>query len=53
MATSRLYGESDAQRTRALSSADPLRLPWISASLERVAEVLADLTGVCVTPPTR
>ncbi|MFJ3702327.1 MULTISPECIES: pyridoxal phosphate-dependent aminotransferase [Streptomyces] len=53
VATSRLYGESDAQRTRALSSADPLRLPWISASLERVAEVLADLTGVCVTPPTR
>ncbi|MFD8800882.1 pyridoxal phosphate-dependent aminotransferase [Streptomyces atroolivaceus] len=51
VATSRLYGESDAERTRALCAADPLRLPWIRASLERVAEVLTDLTGVCFAPP--
>ncbi|WP_331746528.1 pyridoxal phosphate-dependent aminotransferase (plasmid) [Streptomyces sp. NBC_00868] len=43
-ATSRLYGETDAERTAALTAADPLRLPWISASLDRVQEVLTDLT---------
>ncbi|MEU7553013.1 pyridoxal phosphate-dependent aminotransferase [Streptomyces sp. NPDC044571] len=43
-ATSRLYGETDAQRTAALTAADPLRLPWIRASLDRIAEVLTDLT---------
>ncbi|GBP99779.1 aminotransferase [Streptomyces spongiicola] len=43
-ATSRLYGETDAERTEALSAEDPLRLPWIRRSLDRVAEVLDDLT---------
>ncbi|WP_369225662.1 pyridoxal phosphate-dependent aminotransferase [Streptomyces sp. R39] len=44
-ATSRLYGDSDDERETALSAADPLRLPWIRASLDRVTEALADLTG--------
>jgi aspartate aminotransferase len=43
-ATSLLYGETEAQRTAALNSADPCALPWIAASLDRLAEVLADLT---------
>ncbi|WP_330349521.1 pyridoxal phosphate-dependent aminotransferase [Streptomyces sp. NBC_00582] len=45
-ATSRLYGESEAERLEALSAEDPTRLPWIRASLDRVTEVLTDL----VTP---
>ncbi|MFE9635295.1 aminotransferase class I/II-fold pyridoxal phosphate-dependent enzyme [Streptomyces sp. NPDC006463] len=43
-ATSRLYGETDSERAAALTAADPLRLPWISASLDRIGEVLTDLT---------
>lgn len=42
-ATSRLYGETDAERTAALAAADPLGLPWIRASVDRVTEVLDDL----------
>jgi aspartate aminotransferase len=42
-ATSLLYGETEAQRTAALDSADPCSLPWIAASLGRLDEVLADL----------
>ena len=34
-----------AGRHAALSSADPCSLPWIAASLARLEEVLADLTG--------
>jgi aspartate aminotransferase len=45
LATALLYGEDDAQRTAALTSADPCALPWIAASLDRLGEVLADLTG--------
>jgi aspartate aminotransferase len=45
VATSLLYGETDAQRTTALNSADPCSLEWIAASLDRLEEVLADLTG--------
>ena len=45
VATSLLYGESDPERHAALNSADPCSLPWIAASLDRLAEVLADLTG--------
>jgi len=44
VATSLLYGDTDAQRTAALNSADPCSLPWIAASLARLEEVLADLT---------
>ncbi|MFE0702133.1 pyridoxal phosphate-dependent aminotransferase [Streptomyces sp. NPDC058872] len=45
VATSRLYGDTDAERWAALSAPDPLSLPWIRASLDRVSEVLADLTA--------
>jgi aspartate aminotransferase len=44
-ATSLLYGETEAQRSAALDAADPCSLPWIAASLDRLDEVLADLTG--------
>ncbi len=44
VATAMLYGDTDAQRTAALNSADPCSLPWIAASLARLEEVLADLT---------
>jgi len=45
VATSLLYGDTDAERRTALNSADPAALPWIAASLARLEEVLADLTG--------
>jgi aspartate aminotransferase len=45
VATAMLYGDTDAQRLAALNSADPCSLPWIAASLARLEEVLADLTG--------
>jgi aspartate aminotransferase len=45
VATSLLYGESESERHAALNSADPCALPWIAASLDRLEEVLADLTG--------
>jgi aspartate aminotransferase len=38
-----LYGETDAQRQRALLSGDPVSLPWIAAALDRIDDVLADL----------
>jgi len=40
-----ITGDTDEQRTAALNSADPCSLPWIAASLDRLEEVLADLTG--------
>ena len=43
VATSLLYGDDDAQRERALASANPVSLPWIAASLRRLDDVLADL----------
>ncbi len=46
VATGLLYGETNQQRECALNSGTPLELPWIAASLDRIAEVLADLTGV-------
>ena len=45
VATSLLYGDTDAERHAALNSADPAALPWIAASLARLEEVLAGLTG--------
>ncbi len=45
VATAMLYGDTDAERHAALDSADPCSLPWIAASLARLEEVLADLTG--------
>jgi len=43
VATSLLYGATDAERLAALNSADPCSLPWIAASLARLEEVLTDL----------
>jgi aspartate aminotransferase len=45
VATGLLYGDTDEQRTAALNAADPCSLPWIAASLDRLEEVLADVTG--------
>ncbi len=45
VATAMLYGDTITERTAALNSADPCSLPWIAASLTRLEEVLADLTG--------
>jgi len=45
VATAMLYGDTDTQRLAALNSGDPCSLPWIAASLARLEEVLADLTG--------
>jgi aspartate aminotransferase len=45
VATSMLYGDTGAQRRAALNSDDPAAIPWIAASLARLEEVLADLTG--------
>ena len=45
VATAQLYGGTETERTAALNSADPCALPWIAASLARLEEVLADLTG--------
>ncbi|MEU1040718.1 pyridoxal phosphate-dependent aminotransferase [Streptomyces sp. NPDC005551] len=50
-ATSRLYGETAEQRTAALEAADPLALPWIRESVDRVGEVLARLTGTELSAP--
>jgi aspartate aminotransferase len=43
VATGLLYGDSDAQREAALTASDPLTLPWISAALTRIEDILADL----------
>ncbi|MFC7310315.1 pyridoxal phosphate-dependent aminotransferase [Streptomyces monticola] len=50
-ATSRLYGDTDEERTTALTAADPTALPWIRSSLDRVGEVLADLAGPAFAAP--
>jgi aspartate aminotransferase len=42
VATSLLYGETDAQREEALAAADPVALPWIAGALDRIGEILAD-----------
>ena len=44
VATAMLYGEGDEQRHAALTAADPCALPWIAAALDRLEEILADLT---------
>jgi aspartate aminotransferase len=45
LATGLLYGDTDEQREQALAAADPLRLPWISAAMTRLGEILADLAA--------
>jgi aspartate aminotransferase len=42
VATGLLYGDNEEQREAALTAPDPLRLPWISAAISRLAEILAD-----------
>ncbi|RNL83459.1 pyridoxal phosphate-dependent aminotransferase [Halostreptopolyspora alba] len=44
VATSLLYGETEAQRYAALAADDPTALPWIRAHLDRLSEVLTDIT---------
>ena len=46
LATGQLYGDTDAERERALAAADPVRLPWISAALTRFSDILTDLGGL-------
>lgn len=43
VATSLLYGDTEAERERALASLDPLALPWIAASLDHITEILTKL----------
>jgi aspartate aminotransferase len=43
LATGLLYGDTAEQREAALNAVDPLTLPWVSAALARLEEVLADL----------
>jgi len=49
VATGMLYGETGAQRAAALAAAgadaDPCDLPWIAAALERLEEVLAEVSS--------
>jgi aspartate aminotransferase len=48
LATSMLYGADDDQRWEALHAADPLAVPHVAASLERLAAAFSVLTGVPV-----
>jgi aspartate aminotransferase len=45
VATGMLYGETSAQREQALTSPDPVGLPWVAAALGRLEEILADLAA--------
>jgi len=45
LATGLLYGETDEQRVQALTAADPLQLPWISAAMTRFGDILADIAA--------
>ncbi|GAA4373798.1 aminotransferase class I/II-fold pyridoxal phosphate-dependent enzyme [Actinomadura verrucosospora] len=45
VAPSLLYGEDDEQRLAALASPAPASLPWIAAALDRLSEVLDDLSA--------
>jgi aspartate aminotransferase len=50
VATSRLYGDTEERCQAALRADDPLALDWVRASLDRVEEVLADLTAGAAVP---
>ena len=39
-------GQFPLEREQALTAADPLELPWISAALTRFSAILADLGGL-------
>ncbi|HEX5568667.1 MAG TPA: aminotransferase class I/II-fold pyridoxal phosphate-dependent enzyme, partial [Streptomyces sp.] len=43
-ATSRLYGDTNEQRTAALTTPDPLELPWIRGAIEQIGDALSDIT---------
>lgn len=43
LATSQLYGHTEAERLTALSAADPTQLPWIQAHLDRLRDILEDV----------
>ncbi len=45
VAISQLYGDTPEQRLAALRAPDPLVLPWIAESLDRLGAALADLTS--------
>ncbi len=45
IATGLLYGESDEEQEAALAAPDPTQLPWISAALTRLGDILADLAA--------
>jgi aspartate aminotransferase len=53
LATGRLYGDTDDERWAALSSSDPLSLPWITQALERVSEVLEEVTAAAGAGPEK
>ncbi|MBF8185834.1 pyridoxal phosphate-dependent aminotransferase [Nonomuraea sp. K274] len=46
VAVSLLYGETTQERLTALTSPDPLQLPWIAASLDHLSTGLKDLSLV-------
>lgn len=50
VAVSLLYGETHEERMAALESSDPLRLPWIKASLDHLALGLAELSLTTPAP---
>jgi aspartate aminotransferase len=52
VATSLLYGDTDEQRTAALSADAPLELPWIARALDLLGEALTDLAHPAVCPTT-
>jgi aspartate aminotransferase len=43
VATGQLTGETDDQRREALDSSEPLALPWIAGTLDRLTEILTGL----------
>ncbi len=45
LATSLLYGTSDAQRWESLRSSDPAALPWVSSGLERLGDALLSIAS--------
>jgi aspartate aminotransferase len=44
LATSMLYGRTDQEQLAALDADDPTNLPWIRTHLDRLSEIIADIT---------
>src|SRR5262249_35078931 len=53
LATGLLYGDPPEQREAALTTPDPLNLPWINSALTRLQEILADLASPPQDPVAR